>query len=170
MLIRAPWRRRTGIHRIEPPQWISIQIGTVGDRATVSPVESGTICGVVAANPHGKHITACRTGNDHPMPPTVAAIVALVGRRMVGKILVASVAATLALPLLDRTPGATPYRIGRCASPFRSSLRTGSHYAAAVQTGVYDSCWRYRVIMTRWGRDVRSCMDLWQPHHLRFQL
>jgi hypothetical protein len=31
-----------------------------------------------------------------------------------------------------------------------------SHYAAAVQTGVYDSCWRRRVITTEWGTEVLS--------------
>jgi hypothetical protein len=31
-----------------------------------------------------------------------------------------------------------------------------SHYAAAVQTGVYDSCWRRRVIETQWGPEVLS--------------
>jgi hypothetical protein len=31
-----------------------------------------------------------------------------------------------------------------------------SHYAAAVQTGVYDSCWRRRVIDTQWGPEVLS--------------
>ena len=31
-----------------------------------------------------------------------------------------------------------------------------SHYAAAVQTGVYNSCWRRRVIVTEWGREVLS--------------
>jgi hypothetical protein len=37
-----------------------------------------------------------------------------------------------------------------------------SHYARAVQTGVYDSCWRRRVIFTRWGPEVLSkwiCRD-----------
>jgi hypothetical protein len=29
-----------------------------------------------------------------------------------------------------------------------------SHYARALQTGVYDSCWRRRVIETRWGPEV----------------
>jgi hypothetical protein len=31
-----------------------------------------------------------------------------------------------------------------------------SHYAAGVQTGVYDSCWRRRVIYTQWGPEVLS--------------
>jgi hypothetical protein len=31
-----------------------------------------------------------------------------------------------------------------------------SHYAAAAQTGVYDSCWRRRIIATEWGPDVVS--------------
>jgi hypothetical protein len=31
-----------------------------------------------------------------------------------------------------------------------------SHYARAVQTGVYDSCWRRRVIATKWGPEVLS--------------
>jgi hypothetical protein len=37
-----------------------------------------------------------------------------------------------------------------------------SHYAPAVQTGVYDSCWRRRVIAGRWGPEVLSkwiCRD-----------
>jgi hypothetical protein len=31
-----------------------------------------------------------------------------------------------------------------------------SHYARAVQTGVYDSCWRRRIIATEWGPEVLS--------------
>ena len=37
-----------------------------------------------------------------------------------------------------------------------------SHYARAVQTGVYDSCWRRRVIAGPWGPEVLSkwiCRD-----------
>ena len=83
---------------------------------------------------------------------------------MVGKIIVASVAATLALPAsgslawgdavqLEAVPARSiawqkrGHHSGRLYGP-------RGHYAAAVQTGVYDSCWRQRVIMTRWGRDV----------------
>ena len=39
-----------------------------------------------------------------------------------------------------------------------------SHYAAAIQTGVYDSCWRRRVIETPWGPDVLS---KWICHNYR---
>jgi hypothetical protein len=31
-----------------------------------------------------------------------------------------------------------------------------SHYASAAQTGVYDSCWRRRVIAAPWGPEVLS--------------
>jgi hypothetical protein len=83
---------------------------------------------------------------------------------MVGKILVASFAATVALSAdgsrawggaaqLETIPTWSlawqkrGHHIGRLYGP-------RSHYAAAVQTGVYDSCWRHRVIATRWGREV----------------
>jgi hypothetical protein len=39
-----------------------------------------------------------------------------------------------------------------------------SHYAPAVQTGVYDSCWRRRVIETQWGPEVLS---KWICHNYR---
>jgi hypothetical protein len=39
-----------------------------------------------------------------------------------------------------------------------------SHYAAAVQSGVYDSCWRRRVIETQWGPEVLS---KWICHNYR---
>jgi hypothetical protein len=82
---------------------------------------------------------------------------------MVGKILVASVAATLALPAagsrawggdlqLEAKPAWSLARQTRGHSGRLYGPR--SHYAAAVQTGVYDSCWRHRVIVTRWARDV----------------
>jgi hypothetical protein len=35
-----------------------------------------------------------------------------------------------------------------------SGLR--SHYASALQTGVYDSCWRRRLIDTEWGPELLS--------------
>jgi hypothetical protein len=82
---------------------------------------------------------------------------------MVGKILVASVAATLALPVagshawggdlqLESKPAWNLTRQTRDHSGRLHGPR--GHYAAAVQTGVYDSCWRHRVIPTRWGREV----------------
>jgi hypothetical protein len=83
---------------------------------------------------------------------------------MVGKVLVASVVATLALS----SAGSDAWGIGAqwAATPTRSfagqmrrqhfgrlhGLRR--HYAAATQTGVYDSCWRHRAIAARWGRNV----------------
>jgi hypothetical protein len=39
-----------------------------------------------------------------------------------------------------------------------------SHYAAAVQSGVYDSCWRRRVVETQWGPQVLS---KWICHNYR---
>jgi hypothetical protein len=39
-----------------------------------------------------------------------------------------------------------------------------SHYASAIQTGVYGSCWRRRVIETKWGPDVLS---KWICHNYR---
>jgi hypothetical protein len=82
---------------------------------------------------------------------------------MVGKILVASLAATLALPAAgshawgdDSRLEAIPTRSLAWQKRGHSGRLYGprSHYAAAVQTGVYDSCWRHRVKVTRWGRDV----------------
>ena len=81
---------------------------------------------------------------------------------MVGKILVASVAATLALPAAgsrawggDLQLDAKPWSLARQKHGHSDRLYgPRSHYAAAVQTGVYDSCWRHRVIATRRGRDV----------------
>ncbi len=61
---------------------------------------------------------------------------------MVGKILSVSIAAMLTLSAV-----ATSAQAARLYGP-----RSG--YARVVQTGVYDSCWRYRVIATRDGRDV----------------
>lgn len=61
---------------------------------------------------------------------------------MLGKILAACVAATLTFLAV-----ASNAHAGRLYGP-----RPG--YAPAVQAGVYDSCWRYRVIATREGREV----------------
>jgi hypothetical protein len=81
---------------------------------------------------------------------------------MVGKVLVASVAATLALSTAGSHAWggaaqweATPARsLAWQTRRHHSGYGPKSHYAAATQTGVYDSCWRHRVIITRWGRDV----------------
>jgi hypothetical protein len=45
---------------------------------------------------------------------------------------------------------------------FGRFLGPRSHYASATQTGVYDSCWRRRVIAGPWGPEVLSkwiCRD-----------
>jgi hypothetical protein len=85
--------------------------------------------------------------------------------RLVGRILFVCYI-TLGLAVLD---------IGRSAGAGESQLeplpaRSGtfhrrhigrfygpkSHYAPAVQTGVYDSCWRRRMIPGPWGPEVLS--------------
>lgn len=71
---------------------------------------------------------------------------------MVGKFLVAFVAATLALPAAGSHAWGGDLQLTRGHSGRLYGPR--SHYAAAVQTGVYNSCWRRRVIVTRWGREV----------------
>jgi hypothetical protein len=52
---------------------------------------------------------------------------------------------------LEPLPARTFHRhhVGRWYGP-------KSHYAPAVQTGVYDSCWRRRVVAGPWGPEVLS--------------
>jgi hypothetical protein len=69
----------------------------------------------------------------------------------------ARIAAADEAPITSARGYAHKHHFGRFFGP-------KSHYAAAVQTGVYDSCWRRRVVDTQWGPEVIS---KWICHNYR---
>jgi hypothetical protein len=117
----------------------------------------------------GTEVGVCRYLQQHRLPEPVVPLMILLAlvegsrgaMRLVGKMLfVCGLTSVLAVPdiggsarggesQLEPLAAGTFHRrhIGRLYGP-------KSHYARAVQTGVYDSCWRRRVIAGPWGPEV----------------